>query len=569
MPKIYALLVGIDAYPAPIKQLSGCLNDIENAHSYIAQAYPDSAIVVLKDGDATRANVIDQFRKHLGQAGRDDVAMFQYCGHGATSTAALEFNTFDVGAKDEGIVLFDSRLSDDTFDLADKELAILISELSAKEPHIAVVLDSCHSGSGTRDLSSFPSVVRNTVGKFPPRPIESYLEGQYAAMAKTGTLNIPNGRHILLAACDRSQTAKEDSATHAGYFTTALYDVLRHSGPLTYPDLFVRARAAVRTRIRSTGDSDQDPQFEPVDGFDSYSGVFGAPANPSRQTYLVSRGADDWRIELGAIEGMPTDPAQRVTMVLHPENDPATSSGTARVTSVGAQTSGIDLDFTPADPQQRFMAEITSMPQAPMLIAYEGDSAARPKLETALESDPTISVHLVEPGADDGFKLVSDGTTITLVQRDTGRQIRSVQAATGDDGTKLIIEALGHIAQWRRSLMLANPHPKLDPEMVDFLFAEQPSSGGERIRTGPELQLEAHRDGDSWGDVKGELRVRNRTGQLLNYVLVHFSNDYGVQALTNEQIVPSDDFQTILIPRADGTGELQRRFLARRRTRDD
>ena len=149
-----------------------------------------------------------------------------------------------------------------------------------KEPHIAVVLDSCHSGSGTRDLSSFPSVVRNTVGKFPPRPIESYLEGQYAAMAKTGPLNIPNGRHILLAACDRSQTAKEDSATHAGYFTTALYDVLRHSGPLTYPDLFVRARAAVRTRIRSTGDSDQDPQFEPVDGFDSYSGVFGAPGEP-------------------------------------------------------------------------------------------------------------------------------------------------------------------------------------------------------------------------------------------------------------------------------------------------
>ena len=96
--------------------------------------------------------------------------------------------------------------------------------------------------------------------------------------------------------------------------------------------------------------------------------------------------------------------------------------------------------------------------------------------------------------------------------------------------------------------------------MVDFLFAEQPSSGGERIRTGPELQLEAHRDGDSWGDVKGELRVRNRTGQLLNYVLVHFSNDYGVQALTNEQIVPSDDFQTILIPRADGTGNSSAAF---------
>ena len=314
------------------------------------------------------------------------------------------------------------------------------------------------------------------------------------------------------------------------------------------------------TRIRSTGDSDQDPQFEPVDGFNSYSGVFGAAASPSRRTYLVSPGADDWRIELGAIEGMPTDPAQLVTMVLHPESDPATASGTARVTSVGAQTSGIELDFTPADPAQRFTAEITSMPQAPMLVAYEGDSAARPNLETAPGKRSDQSARLVEPGADDGFKLVSDGTTVTLVQRDTRQTNPKRQVVTGDDWTKPIIEALGHIAQWRRSLMLANLRPKLDPEMVDFLFAEQPSSGGERIYTGPELQLEAHREGDIWSDVRGELRVRNRTGQLLNYVLVHFSNDFGVQALTNEQIVPSDDFQTILIPRADGTGDSRAAF---------
>ena len=181
-------------------------------------------------------------------------------------------------------------------------------------------------------------------------------------------------------------------------------------------------------------------------------------------------------------------------------------------------------------------------------------------LETALESDPTVSVHLVEPGADDGFKLVSDGTTITLVQRDSGRQIRSAQIVAGDDWTHPIIEALGHIAQWRRSLMLANPTRSWIRKWSISCSRSSPRAAANGSTPVRRLQLEAHRDGDSWSDVKGELRVRNRTGQLLNYVLVHFSNDYGVQALTNEQIVPSDDFQTILIPRADGTGDSSAAF---------
>jgi hypothetical protein len=35
-------------------------------------------------------------------------------------------------------------------DLADKELATLLAELAARRPHIAVILDCRHSGSGTR-----------------------------------------------------------------------------------------------------------------------------------------------------------------------------------------------------------------------------------------------------------------------------------------------------------------------------------------------------------------------------------------------------------------------------------
>ena len=65
--------------------------------------------------------------------------------------------------------------------------------------------------------------------------------------------------------------------------------------------------------------------------------------------------------------------------------------------------------------------------------------------------------------------------------------------------------------------------------MVDFVFAEQQPDGSEQLHPGPDIQFGATRQGDSWNGVKGQLRIRNRTGQLLNYVLVHFSNDYGVR----------------------------------------
>ena len=554
MSKLYALLVGINDYPSPTAKLGGCLNDLGNAHDYLTSEFADAAVVVLKDGEATRANVIEQFRKHLGQAGSGDVAMFQYCGHGARATAAPEFHQFDLDDRDQGLVLIDSRLRDDTYDFADKELALLIAELAAKDPHVALILDCCHSGSGTRAIDDGPQVgVRTTTGRPTPRPLETYLDGQYAAMLKAGQpLAVPIGRHMLIAACTRDQKAKEYGDTPKGYFTTAFYDVLRKSGAdISYAELFVRARAAVRQAVRDTGVSDQEPQFEPAAGFDAYAGFLGRAARTARKTYGVARRDAGWQVECGAIQGLPTDPAVPVLLTLHPEGDLATIAGTARATSVGAMTSAIALDFE-ANPIARFAAEVSSMPQAPMLVAFDGDAAARATLEAALAGDELVNVVLAARGADDGFVIAVEGTALTLRQVDTGTMIKSVAIGSGE-WAKPMVAALGHVAQWRRSLTLANPRPRLDPAKVDFEFVEQRGDGSPLVHTGPDLTIELIKVGDKWPRRTGQLRLRNRTGQPLHYALVVYSPDYGVKVMANEQIVASEDYQTILIPNQAGT----------------
>ena len=187
MATTYALLVGINDYPEGVgtPRLAGCLNDVDRFHQHLRQCAGAAplAVELLKDHDATRANVVQQFRRHLGRAKAGDVAVFQFCGHGAQSSSASAFREFQPSGLDEGLVCIDSRRpGGGGFDLADKELAVLIDELARNGAHVAFILDSCHSGSGTRSADAFgglrPRLARQSVD--PERPLESYLDGHYA-----------------------------------------------------------------------------------------------------------------------------------------------------------------------------------------------------------------------------------------------------------------------------------------------------------------------------------------------------------------------------------------------------
>ena len=154
----YALLVGIDAYPAPVNPLRGCVNDIRRVETLLrerltpAHGQPDPfRPLVLTDAQATRQAIVAGFRQHLRQAGPQDVALFYYSGHGSQAPSPPEFWHLEPDRLDETLVCWDSRLAEPNhWDLADKELAQLIAEVAVSGAHVVVILDCCHSGSGTR-----------------------------------------------------------------------------------------------------------------------------------------------------------------------------------------------------------------------------------------------------------------------------------------------------------------------------------------------------------------------------------------------------------------------------------
>jgi len=149
--RLYALLVGIDAYPPPIPALSGCVNDVTGFAEVLRERVGADALdlVVLADGEATRSAVTTHLSDHLGRATAQDVAVFYFSGHGSQQATPEELWSIEPDRRNETLVCVDSR-SPDSWDLADKELASLLHGISASGCHTLVVLDCCHSGDGTR-----------------------------------------------------------------------------------------------------------------------------------------------------------------------------------------------------------------------------------------------------------------------------------------------------------------------------------------------------------------------------------------------------------------------------------
>lgn len=536
--QIYALSVGIDAYAPDVGALAGCVNDVDRFQSWLRSTFSDGQLrsEVLKNGDATRDNIIRLFRSHLGKATEHDTIVFQYCGHGAQSKSAPEFMKFFPGGKDEGLVCFDSR-SPGGYDLADKELAVLLAEAAQQQPHVAVILDCCHSGSGTRSADAFDGLVaRQTHEILEQRPLDSYLDGHYSALEQQGdTLRLPASRHVLLAACERFEKAYEGSDKH-GVFSTALVTALDQAGSsLSYADLFLRCRAMVKNSV-----DNQTPQFETYNGFSAYSGFLGSRSTQAVKRYDVEFRDNDWQVACGALHGMPVQPQAAIELMLYDEDEPDVSLP-ATTRSVGAQRSALVMSEQIVDTSRRFSAEITSMPMPPMPVALVGaqlqQAAVLSTILTAAAEAPDIALmrdgqsgdHFALSAEDDGLKIR------TNAQSDLVHGV----AGVSEQSAQYIVSALQRIHSWQRVNDLKNAHSRIDPTAISFSFRQLLGDGDVHDHDASELILDLRLDGGDAGIVRGKLLGQNHSEQVLHFMLLYLSEDYGVTVLYNERIEPS------------------------------
>jgi pimeloyl-ACP methyl ester carboxylesterase len=565
---IYALLVGINDY-APdsrVNSLQGCVPDIQTVQAYVEDRVPpeNRHILPLFNEQATRQAVIDAFRTHLCQAGSEDTVLFYYAGHGSQEDAPEEFWTIEPDRLNETLVLYDSR-SPNGLDLADKELAVLIGEVAQKNPHIVIIFDSCHSGSGTRNVLQ-EMEERRLPKSSRKRPLESYLGLLSTAEIDSlkpesrspdqnpGGWSLPRGRHVLMAACRDHETAKEsptDSGQRRGIFSRFLLQALTQTnGNLSYRDLFQQVNALVRGNIAA-----QSPQLEAVDPGDLDLPFLGTGAIAPREPYFtVSYNRElGWIINGGAIHGIAAPTGTETTLLaLFPFNSATQREGdenpqpigVAEVTAVQPQLSKISSTaLENLDPKTTLKAMVTSQPLPPVGIRF---MAATPDDEAGIElvraalrvaGDRQMpSLYVAEEQNPDkaAFRLLAQaGEYLVTRPTDDRPLITQLRGYTAVNATEAVGN-LEHIARWLKVVELQSPSSSRIPPtalQVEILEGEK-DEVPEKVITEPQIRLEYKFDATTgkWKQPAFRVRLTNRGSETLFCALLDLTEQFEIDA---------------------------------------
>lgn len=580
MPKLYAVLVGLDVYPPPVRSLQGCKNDANAMKSYLENRFPKDqlSIKTLFDKDATRLNILQTIEGHLGQAGKDDIALFYYAGHGSQEPANEAFWMIEPDKKNETLVCYDSRV-EDGMDLADKELITTIDCVAEKCENVVVIIDACHSGGIMRDVDNETETrgcdedTRADAANYRPRPLSSYClrttSSTEARAVLTGEskLVIPNPRHVTFSGSLPTQTSKETTfgGLRRGVFTFSLIKTLEENPyPMTYAELLSRVRALVVNKA-----NDQIPQLDLENQTDANKIFLGQNKLNQNLGYLLyhdTKNVGGWVINAGELLGISLGAVLSVYQSdVQDIRDKSKYAGRVKVMSTTGATAIVQpMDFN-LDTTKMYKAILNTPNARPTNFFVQSDNPAyTQKLLLAIKNSPTAAAYLkiVQQAEAAEYVTYCLQNNITIGRKLEGVGANGMPAAPltvqlkgyTDENITKTVENMERIARWQSALDLGNPKSQIDSSQIS-LVVNQEKEDGTRIpinlqtqknpRTG-RLELTpisvSYKDDNVLPRIR--LQVKNNSSQAYFVSLLAFSSQFGILNILKEQsylLQPGDE----------------------------
>ena len=544
LPKnIYALLIGINEYspksqPKVPPPLRGCLNDVklvkEKLESLV-RTRPDYALHIqtLFNEEATREALIRHFREFLvGPTQSGDIVYFHFSGHGSYETAPKKFKLFFAEKKLETQVYYDSREPGKN-DLADKELAVLLSEIP-EGVETFVMLDCCFSDSGDRK----PNLERFHDGRKKERALKNFL----GAYDKQESLQIPGSSHILFAACTRKQRARECTGGDGrkyGAFTHAFAQVLTHASfDLSYFDLIQK------TKLQMPPINDawprkyhQNPRWDQLGKAHIHNAFLFGDFRARNERIRVSRERGNWYAAQGAIDGINVHRELPSSLSLFESDTSPTAIGKAHLSQVGFQKSEITPHFN-LDEGKEYFTEF-----APYRIPLYLEEGLAPLQQFLFEQASTYVISS-SSASNCKYGIKENEGALEFWDLAQSHLILGIQSWT-EACFPYLRSLCKKIHTWERVQQLGNPYESIDSTRIKFGFRiedgskkvlysqDQPirlpfqaphieySLWGENhtgiplyfmvLYTGPKLETEVHyRDEDRKGPSPSRLNLERR-----------------------------------------------------------
>lgn len=252
--KSWAIVIGIDDY-AKWPKLEYASHDAQAiADTLTGQfGFPSSQVIVLKNQQATRNNILAAFHDRLAddRTGRDDRVFVFFAGHGATRRLA--------SGRDLGYIIpVDSHPDEFATDaIAMTDIQNIAESMQAK--HVMFVMDACYSGLGlTRGGPSSSAFLRENARR--------------------------SARQMLTAGGADQQVADAGPNGHS-VFTWVLLQALAGKGDLNGDGLITGTELAAYVAPAVSAVSQQTPAFGSLPGSQGGEFVFQVPDS---QEYLTA-----------------------------------------------------------------------------------------------------------------------------------------------------------------------------------------------------------------------------------------------------------------------------------------
>lgn len=279
-PRRLALLVGINQYKdAP---LQGCVTDVNLQQQLLIHrfGFNPKDILILTDEQATRQGILNAFEEHLiKQAKPGDVVVYHFSGHGS-QVSDPDCDTSD--CLNSTFVPIDSSLATGytnqggvVQDIMGHTLFLLMAALQTE--NVTVVLDSCHSGGGTRgnfrvrSIFDAASLTRSSGSQLQPVDAEQAYQQQWLSKLNLSPDQFKQQRRqgiakgVVIASTKRNQLAADAPFNDffAGAFT---YLMTQYLWQQTGNESFASAIANIARSTTRLSFTSQEPLMESKPG---------------------------------------------------------------------------------------------------------------------------------------------------------------------------------------------------------------------------------------------------------------------------------------------------------------
>ena len=535
---MHALLVGINDYASErVPDLRGCVNDVEAMQQLLTSRFGLAAENVLKltDAQATheaikaaiRTQLIEPARK-WADAGKHEPSpsfFFHYSGHGSQ---AIDETGQEPDGLDETLVPHDSR-TEDIYDIKDWELGALIDELTKYTDSVTLVLDCCHSGSGTRDVK----ITRRAEPDMRPQPTQRPASNNTRSLESTPSGWALGQRYVLLAGCrDREEsyeyTAQQDnSARHHGALTYFLIEELQSMSTArryTYSELHQRVRQRVNSKFPQ-----QMPQCEGDRGREVFGGL-----RPVQEPFINVTGVRDGAIEVegglahGLTEGSQLHVYPLETRTLADAGEPI---ATLRVDEVGAVRSRCTVEEGPSDFEMPAKAVVYRLNHGQMQrsVALDiADADVAQQVETLLQADDVQPYVRMVENENAEFHLVQQSGQPVQIQNAAGTQL--VAAFPSEKLTELPRD-LTHLVRYHNTLDLKSAPDAELSGTVTVEIKELAFEAGSTEPTATSIDSAAGGDMVVEAGTKLVIEITNQSDQALYLGALFFDTDWSISLL--------------------------------------